>query len=106
MTALSVQKICVTNQGAFVANFKIHYLDQDGNIQSVGNSGNFPVGKTVCIDGAEFGIPPGSWIWPSVHALAGETASGHPKVRYEPNGQAANYIAHGTTFTLDVYLKG
>lgn len=105
MASLAVQKISVANQGAFVINFSIHYLDQDGNVQSVGNSGNFPVGTTRSLNAAELGVPAGSWMWPTVHALAGSTVDGHPKVRYEPNGQTANYIAHGTTFTLDVYLK-
>lgn len=104
-----VQKIACVNNGLFVMNFSIRWLDPSGQWQtSEWNSGNYPINQTrTSPDLANIGVPADALaITPYVHAILGNNNSGQPLVGYVANGQTAIYNVHGVTLNYSVDLMG
>lgn len=104
-----VQKIACVNNGGFVMNFSIRWLDSNGQWQtSEWNSGNYPINQTrTSPDLASIGVPADALaITPYVHAILGNHNIGEPLVNYAANGQTAAYNVHGTTLNYSVDLIG
>jgi hypothetical protein len=102
---LSVRKIACANAAGFVMNFDIKYLDNNGQWQAVGNSGNYPIDQTHILDAAALGVPVGAIMNAGVHAIAGVSHDGDTLVTFSPNGQTATYNVQGTTLIYSVHLN-
>jgi hypothetical protein len=106
--ALEVQRIACVNNGGFVMNFGIQYLDLDETIpQPVMfeglNSGDYPILDTRVIDLIEQGVSEGRLVSPRVNAYWGESEAWVGWLTCAANGQTATFDVSGTT--LDVHIK-
>lgn len=97
MALLQVQKITCLNNAAFVMNFSVAYIQDDGSTGYTDNSGNYPVAQNRTIDLATVGIEEGTVIWPHVQAILGISVEGDKKCAYAKNGQTVTYDVKGTT---------
>ena len=102
MALLQVQKITCLNNAAFVMNFSVAHIKDDGSTGCTDNSGNYPVAQNRTIDLATVGIEEGTMIWPHVHAVFGISVDGDKKCAYAKNGQTVTYDVRGTTLSYSV----
>jgi hypothetical protein len=102
-----VEKITCFNAAAFVMNFSVQWLDDQGKwATSSWNSGNYPVGQNRTTPSLDtIGVPADAIaVTPYVHAILGVHNQGTPFVQYAKNGQAASYTVNGTTLSFSVTL--
>ncbi|MBP2632987.1 MAG: FAD-linked oxidoreductase [Firmicutes bacterium] len=105
-----VQKISCVNSAAFVMNFSVCYIDENGEtIVSRWNSGNYPVGQericNLAVDVPD--IPEGAIVWPRVNAVLGKSQDGTLKLIYDGKCQlTAVYRVTGTTLNYNVKIIG
>lgn len=104
--AQTVQKLCCFNQGGFVMNFTVAYLDDaTGETRTYGGSGDYPIGQYRVIDmSAAPGIVAGTWMWAKPTALAGDTIEAAVKVKFQVNENVSTYNVHGTTQSVQCDL--
>lgn len=96
-----VSSITCNNNGAFVMKFKVKW---DGG--ESGWTDNYPIDQSKTIDLSTLNIPPGSEVWPEVHAEAGTSKNCGDHVQYQPGDNNATYRISGTTFDIHCSLEG
>lgn len=104
---LQVQRIACVNNGGFVMNFSVRYLDSEGHWHTADwNSGNYPINQTrTSPDLGEIGVPDDAVaVTPYVHAILGKHETGEPLVTFAANGQTGTYGVKGTTLDFSVKL--
>jgi len=109
MALLAVEKIACSNEAAFVMDFWISSIDDDGNSGFTNNnSGNYPVGQTRVFNlgQGDPSISEGSIVWPTVKAEAGNQVDANKRLRYAKNGQTATFLVRGTTLNFSVEISG
>ena len=100
-----VEKIGCVNNGIFVANFSIQWLNSQGSWQtSAWNSGNFDWGEyRVSPTLSSLGVPSDAIaVTPQVNAVLGTSNRGAPVVGSANNGRLGAYLVAGTTLNFTV----
>jgi len=100
-----VERIGVLNNGIFIANFSVQWLDSSGRWNtSTWNSGNFDNGLyRVSPPLSSIGVPGDAiGVTPYVSAILGKSNRGDPLVQPANNGRLAAYEVTGTTLNFDV----
>jgi len=97
-----ISKISVVNQGGYVFNYSVQWLDSNGEWQtSDWNSGNYSVGfSRETPELGSLGVPGDALaVTPYGHAVLGTSGQGKPFVQYQPGStNVASYEAKGTTY--------
>lgn len=97
---IEAQYVSTINEGAYVFNFSIQYMDNDGEWKTTTwNSGNYPVGqdcKTPSLD--TVGVPEGAICTVYGHAILGSSGTADKAFKFIKNGNTVSYKAVGTTF--------
>ena len=108
----AVQFIKVENQGLFVCNFGVKYLDANGYWLSAPgyNSNHFNVNEVRDTpDLVSIGVPADAKeLAPNVHMYmtsGGHDRLGEPQVTYAKNGKTAVYIASGNVGAALIITK-
>ncbi len=105
MTMRPVERIGCVNNGIFVMNFSIQWIDSSGKWQtSQWNSGNFEWGQYRASPPlASIGVPSNAiGVTPYVNAVLGKSKQGQPLVQQSDNGRLAAYLVTGTTLDFSV----
>jgi hypothetical protein len=106
MAILQVQSIACVNEGAFVMDFWISWIDINTGTSGFtnNNSGNYPVGQTRVFDltQADPPIPLDAIVWPTVRVVFGGQVDGNAKLQFARNNETATYAAQGTIFSFSV----
>lgn len=105
----NIQKISCVNNGGFVMNFKVAYIDAGGvERTSTTGSGDYPINqwKTIDLSNLDPAIDEGTVVWSKVNAKAGKTLPGDTRFRYKSNNQTVTYMAKGTTQSYSVTDSG
>jgi hypothetical protein len=106
-----VSKINVNNQGGYVFNYSVQWLDSNGEWHtSDWNSGNYSVGfARETPELGSIGVTEDALaVTVYGHAILGTSGQGHAFVKYESGSQSvATYNAKGTTYIgFDIELVG
>jgi hypothetical protein len=100
-----VGSVSLKNSGGFVARIQFSYLDEDGNKQLTGQSGDIPLGQTQNVDPGDLGVPDGSWIYLHVFVVWGTDNEAKRAFVYEKGeSTTARYNISGTTLANDLGL--
>jgi FAD/FMN-containing dehydrogenase len=100
-----VERIGVLNNGIFIAEFSVQWLDSSGRWNtSTWKSGNFDNGLyRVSPPLSSIGVPADAiGVTPYVSAVAGKSNRGDPLVQSANNGRLAAYEVTGTTLNFGV----
>jgi hypothetical protein len=105
MPMQKIGKFSLKNGGGFVARIQISYMDDDGNKQLSGQSGDVPLGQTKTVDPSELGVPNGSMVYMHVFVVWGTDNEAKRAFAYEKSNPAtAAYVITGTTLGNDLGL--
>jgi FAD/FMN-containing dehydrogenase len=100
-----VERIGCVNNGIFITNFSIQWLNSQGSWQtSAWNSGNFDWGEYRASPTlSSIGVPSDAIaVTPYVNAVLGTSNRGAPVVGSANNGRLAAYLVTGTTLNFTV----
>src|SRR4051794_15060499 len=105
-----VSKITVANEGGYVFNYSVQWIDSEGNWQtSDWNSGNYPIDQSrTTPELGSIGVPADALVTPHGHAILGDSGQGHAFVSYQPSSEnVGTYEAKGTTLIgFEIKLTG
>jgi hypothetical protein len=107
MALQEVGNFSLTCQGGFVARVMFSYLDDDGNKQHTGQSGDVPLGQTRKVDPGSMGVPDGALTYLYVFVVWGTDNEATRAFTYRKgNPMTANYTISGTTLGNSLGLTG
>jgi hypothetical protein len=105
MPMQKVGSVSLKNSGGFVARIQFSYLDEDGNKQLTGQSGDVLLGQTLNVDPGDLGVPDGSWIYLHAFVVWGTDNEAKRAFVYEKGkNTTARYNISGTTLANDLGL--
>jgi hypothetical protein len=105
MALQKIGKMSLKNSGGFVARVQFSYLDDNGEKQLTGQSGDITLGFTKTFDPGEMGVPDGAMVSMHVFVVWGTDNEAKRAFLYEKgNPTVANYDISGTTLSNDLGL--
>ena len=105
MPIQKIGKISLKNSGGFVARIQISFIDDNGEKQLTGQSGDIPLGQTKTVDPGDMGVPDGSMVYMHAFVVWGTDNEARRQFVYEKgNTSCANYVITGTTLNNDLGL--
>lgn len=105
MAMQTIGKMQLKNTGGFVARIQFSYLDDNGQKQLTGQSGDITLGLSKTEDPGSMGVPDGSIVWMHVFVVWGTDNEARQGFIYQSgNSQTAYYNISGTTLNNDLGL--
>jgi hypothetical protein len=105
MPLQKIGKMSLKNSGGFVTRIQYSYLDDAGEKQLTGQSGDIPLGQTMTTDPGDLGVPDGSMVYMHAFVVWGTDNEARRAFQYEKgNTSVANYNISGTTLNNDMGL--
>jgi hypothetical protein len=105
MAMQRIGKMSLKNSGGFVARVQFSYLDDNGEKQLTGQSGDITLGFTKTFDPGEMGVPDGAMVYMHVFVVWGTDNEANRAFVYEKgNVTVAQYNISGTTLSNSLSL--
>jgi hypothetical protein len=100
-----IGKMSLKNSGGFVARVQFSFMDDNGEKQLTGQSGDVLLGQTQTFDPGALKVPDGSMVYMHVFVVWGTDNEARRAFLYEKgNTSTANYNISGTTLNNDLGL--
>ena len=97
----------LANNGGFVCQGKVQYIDNDGNMNLTDGYGNMPIGQRETMNPGDKGVPDGAPMRMYIDIVAGDDRTGSPWWLFSASSnQCANYDITGTTLNSSVHFNG
>ena len=95
------------NNGGFVAQGYIMYIDPNGNTGTTDGYGNIPIGQQEWCNPGDKGVPDGSFVQLAIDIVLGNNRTTGTYYLYSStSNQYAEYDITGTTFNSSVHFDG
>ena len=105
MPLQKIGKMTLKNQGGFVARIMFSYLDDNGEKQLSGHTGDITLGFSKTADPGDLGVPDGSVVSMYAFVVWGKDNEAKRVFLYEKgNPGTANYNISGTTLDNELGL--